>query len=250
MTRPFFIALQFLTRIPVSFQRCPEARETAQSLLFYPLVGLLIGLLLTATGWLLAGLPPMLGAALLLSTWVVLTGGLHLDGLADSADAWAGGRGDRERMLAIMKDPCLGPIGMTAVALVLILKFAALASLLQEEIFLPLIAAALLARTALPLLFLTTSYRRSSGLGSALVEDQPRGATLLSVILGYAALPLLFGLEALWAVAVGLLGFVALRYLMQRHIGGTTGDTAGALVELSETLILVCSFLLLTGATY
>lgn len=108
--RAFLVALQFLTRLPVRLRAAPSEEELGRSLLFYPLVGLLIGMLLTTLAMAIsaAGISDLLGAALVLAAWVVLTGGLHLDGLADSADAWSGGRGDRERTLAIMKDPYWG----------------------------------------------------------------------------------------------------------------------------------------------
>ncbi|NCA91441.1 MAG: adenosylcobinamide-GDP ribazoletransferase, partial [Gammaproteobacteria bacterium] len=95
--RPFLIALQFLTRLPVRLTGELSAADLGRSLLYYPLVGLLLGGLLVAGGWLLAGgglltgVAPVLAAALVLSLWVGLTGALHLDGLADMIDAWAGG---------------------------------------------------------------------------------------------------------------------------------------------------------------
>lgn len=238
MIRSFLIALQFLTRMPVHFAQCPDATETARSLLFYPLVGMIIGLVLISGAWLGSVLEPVLLAAILLCTWVLLSGAMHIDGLADSADAWAGGWGNRERMLAIMKDPYIGPVGMTAVLLILILKFAALLVLLQHQQIVWLLAAPLLARAALPLLFATTDYVRPAGLGSALARSSPRGAWISAISAG-AVMPLLAGLVGLLAVASALFAFIALRSFMRRHLGGTTGDTAGALVELTETLVLV-----------
>ena len=106
---PLLIALQFLTRLPVRLPGMPEPQQIGRSLLFYPLVGLLLGLALLALEWVLGDTSTLLEAALLLAAWVALSGGLHLDGLADTADAWVGGYGDRERTLAIMKDPRSGP---------------------------------------------------------------------------------------------------------------------------------------------
>lgn len=239
MIRSFLIALQFLTRLPVNFTACPDATDTAGSLPFYPLVGLIIGALLLCGAWLGASLEPPLLAAILLCAWVVLSGGMHIDGLADSADAWAGGRGNRDRMLAIMKDPCIGPLGMTAVLLVLILKFAALFVLLKHQQIVWLLAAPLLARAALPLLFATTAYVRPEGLGSALANGMSRPATWISVSIACMILLLLAGLAGLLAIASALAAFIVLRSFMCRQLGGTTGDTAGALVELTETLVLV-----------
>src|SRR5690606_1176174 len=171
---PLLIALQFLTRLPVRLPGMPEPRQIGRSLLCYPLVGVLIGALLLAGAWLLDGRPVLLSSALLLALWAGLSGGLHLDGLADTADAWVGGYGDRERTLSIMKDPRSGPIAVVVLVLVLMLKFAALAALLQAGQWLPLFLAPWLARGMLPLLFLTTPYVRPGGLGQALAEHLPR----------------------------------------------------------------------------
>lgn len=237
--RAFLIALQFLTRVPVAFGRAPDAAETARSMVYFPLVGLMIGLLLSALAWLFAGLSPLLSGALLLSMWVLLTGGLHLDGLADSADAWAGGGGDRQRMLTIMKDPYSGPIGVTTVVLVIVLKFAALVSLLELRAFAALFAAPLLARASLPLLFLTTPYVRPAGLGTPFAGRIPRKSAATAIVLSYLAVALTLGLAGLWAGLIGLAAFFVLRTFMCRQLGGTTGDTAGATVELTETAVLL-----------
>src|SRR3990170_9070840 len=135
MVRSFFIAVQFLTRFPLPAFDRPKGRDVGRSLLFYPLVGLLIGAVLVALNEAAAGASGAVRAALLLAAWVIVTGGLHLDGLADSADAWVGGLGDRERTLAIMKDPRSGPAAVTTLVVILILKFAALQTLVADGIW-------------------------------------------------------------------------------------------------------------------
>lgn len=231
----FWIALQFLTRIPVRLSAMPTPEAIGRSLLWYPVVGLLIGLLLLGVQSLLQGIAPVLQAALLLTAWVLLTGGLHLDGLADSADAWAGGFGDRERTLAIMKDPRSGPIAIVVLALVLLLKYSAL----QQVSPWALLFAPWLARGLLPLLFWTTPYVRSGGLGAALTEHLPR-AWIPWVLVLHAVLLLFWGgWLGLVALGAALGCFVLLRHLMQQRLGGVTGDTAGALVELAEVSVLV-----------
>jgi adenosylcobinamide-GDP ribazoletransferase len=244
MIRPFLIALQFLTRLPVWLAGELAAEDLGRSLLYYPLVGIILGGLLAASAWLLSGAPPLLAGALVLTLWVVLTGALHLDGLADTIDAWAGGRGDPERTLALMKDPHCGPQGVTGLVLVLVLKFAALAALLEAGDYLPLILAPFLARTALPLLFLTTPYVRPGGLGAALASGLPRRAGTGVLIAASALTPLLAGAAGLLTLASTLAAFYILRRAMTRRIGGTTGDTAGALVEIAEAIALLAGALL------
>jgi adenosylcobinamide-GDP ribazoletransferase len=109
---PLLIALQFLTRLPISLAGMPAPQQIGRSLLWYPVVGLLLGLWLVGLQQLLGDTPLPLQTALLLAVWVGSTGGLHLDGLADTADAWVGGFGDRQRSLEIMQDPRSGPIAV------------------------------------------------------------------------------------------------------------------------------------------
>ncbi|MDM9653278.1 adenosylcobinamide-GDP ribazoletransferase [Pseudomonas wenzhouensis] len=232
------IALQFLTRLPVSLPGIPTPEQVGRSLLWYPLVGLLLGLLLWGAHLLLGQASAVLQAAIILALWVGLSGGLHLDGLADTADAWVGGFADRERTLAIMKDPRSGPIAVVVLVLLLLLKFAALFTLLQAGQGIYLLLLPWMGRSLLPLLLATTPYVREGGLGQALVEHLPRGQ--LPWVLGVHLLGmLLFGWMGLLALATALLLFIWLRRALLRRLGGTTGDTAGALVELGECGVLL-----------
>ncbi|MEN5034334.1 adenosylcobinamide-GDP ribazoletransferase [Pseudomonas sp. TWI929] len=232
---PLLIALQFLSRLPVSLPGMPAPREVGRSLLCYPLVGLLFGLLLWLASHLLQGTPAPLHAALLLTLWVLLSGALHLDGLADSADAWLGGFGDRERTLLIMKDPRSGPIAVVTLVLVLLLKFCALWVLVERGIGAQLLLAPVIGRAAMLGLFLGTPYVRPGGLGQALAQHLPRRAAGW-VLLGCALFCLFLGG---WIVVLALAVFAWLRHLMCRRLGGTTGDTAGAMLELLELVVVL-----------
>ncbi|GJB85021.1 MULTISPECIES: adenosylcobinamide-GDP ribazoletransferase [Pseudomonas] len=232
---PLWIALQFLSSLPVSLPGMPAPREVGRSLLCYPLVGLLFGLLLWLASYLLQGTPAPLHAALLLTLWVLLSGALHLDGLADSADAWLGGFGDRERTLLIMKDPRSGPIAVVTLVLVLLLKFCALWVLVEQGIGAQLLLAPLIGRAAMLGLFLSTPYVRQGGLGQALAEHLPRHAAGW-VLLGCVLFCLVLGG---WIVVLALAVFAWLRQLMCRRLGGTTGDTAGAMLELLELAVVL-----------
>ncbi|MFJ3481875.1 adenosylcobinamide-GDP ribazoletransferase [Pseudomonas sp. NPDC090202] len=236
---PFWIALQFLGSLPIRLPGMPEPRELGRSLLFYPLVGLLFGSLLMALNLLLDGRPSMLHAALLLAAWVLLSGGLHLDGLADSADAWLGGFGDRERTLTIMKDPRSGPIAVVTLVIVLLLKFTALLALIEAHPGVGLLLAPVIGRAALLALFINTPYVRAGGLGQALADHLPRGAGIQVLVVTALGCVLLGGWSGVSALAAAALGFVFLRHLMIKRLGGTTGDTAGAMLELLEMLVLV-----------
>ena len=236
---PFWIALQFLSSLPVRLPGMPASQELGRSLLFYPLVGLLFGGILWALNWLMLGAPLLLHAVLLLTVWVLLSGALHLDGLADSADAWLGGFGDRERTLTIMKDPRSGPIAVVTLVLVLLLKFAALLALIEQQHALALIIVPLLGRSALLGLFLTTPYVRAGGLGQALADHLPRSAGKRVLAVSGLACVLIAGLSGFFALVLAVVLFAWLRRVMLRRLGGTTGDTAGALLELLEVAMLV-----------
>lgn len=236
---PFWIALQFLSSFPVRLPGMPPPASVGRSLLYYPLVGALFGGVLLVMQLLLASVPVVLQAVLLLATWVALSGALHLDGLADTADAWVGGFGDRERTLTIMKDPRSGPIAIVVLVLLLLVKFAGLLVLTQSGHLIGLLLAPLIGRTALLGLFLGTPYVRKGGLGQALADHLPRH-TALGVLLGVGlVVVLLGGGSGIAALLLAATGFCWLRHLLMRRLGGTTGDTAGAMVELLEVLVLV-----------
>ncbi|TWI02849.1 cobalamin-5'-phosphate synthase [Luteimonas cucumeris] len=235
-------AIGFLTRIPVPSRVFAVEGVQARSLAWYPLVGALLGAALCALAWAVQDWPPMLAAATVLVAWVAVTGALHLDGLADSADAWVGGLGGgnheeiRQRTLAIMKDPRSGPIGVVALVLLLLLKFAALASLSALPWWI-LLLAPVLARAALVAAFLCTPYVRSNGLGSGLVSASRVACTI--ALLATLALCVVAGTSGVVAVAVTVVVFWLWRRACLRRLGGITGDTCGALTELVEVAVLV-----------
>ncbi len=212
----------------------------ADSLFWFPLVGLLLGGMLWGGAALLEWwhAPDLLRAVLLLVAWVALTGALHLDGLADTADAWLGGMGDRERTLAIMKDPCAGPAGVVAVVLVLLVKFAALAA--ASGLF--VLLAVFCGRVVLVLLFLTTPYVRPGGMGESLARSDWQAVT--GVFAGLVPLLLLWPVPTLLALGVTGVIFPVQRHRLIRRLGGTTGDTAGALVEWTEAAVVTVLVLL------
>ncbi len=242
MFKPLLLALQFLTRIPLPSLQQIEPRDVGRSMLFYPLVGLFIGGLLFGAEHLLQGAAPLLRAVILVVLWVAITGALHLDGLADMADAWIGSHGDRERTLAIMKDPYCGPMGVVALLLVLLLKVAALEQIAGGGSYI-LIVAPVLGRTLLLLLFLTTPYVRSGGLGETLARQLPRIAGWIIVAGVLASVALLPGISVVVLVVIAAV-FLLFRSALMMRLGGTTGDTAGALLEVCETSVLVYTALM------
>jgi adenosylcobinamide-GDP ribazoletransferase len=245
--QPLLIAIQFLSSLPVGHLPMPKDKDVGHSLMFYPVVGVLLGLILSiiACG-LMQVFSSSVSAALLLTAWVILTGALHIDGLADCADAWMGGLGSKKRTLELMKDPTSGPIAIAAVVLVLLIKYAALEMLLtqslaQQSYYLILVWPLVLARMSAMILFATTPYARKSGLGKAISEHLSTNAVwaVCCVVLVLACL--VFRWHLVTIIVAGLAVFIYLRHLMLRRIEGCTGDTAGALIELNEvTILLTC----------
>jgi len=246
MLNAFLIALQFLTRLPLPANLTRDVHTDpdmlARSVLTYPLVGAVIGLMLVAIlfllYWWLPYTRPLVAAGIILLAWVLLTGALHLDGLSDSADAWVGGYGDPERSLAIMKDPYCGPAGVSIIVVVLLAKFAALTTVLTQN-WLYVLLVPVMARAAIIVLFLSTPYVRKEGIGASHAEHLSRkGAYVVLTLTGLFCFYLL-GFKFVWLLCVLSVVFLLLRYLMMKRIGGTTGDTAGAMVELIELVGLL-----------
>jgi adenosylcobinamide-GDP ribazoletransferase len=237
---PLWLAIGFLTRIPTPFVDEDYERASHNSTLFYPLVGLLIGILIYLPIMLLPTANPFIMAIISIMVWILITGGLHLDGLADSADAWLGSQGDSERALSIMKDPMVGPAGVIALVMILLLKVAALTAILdstltQSDIFFSLILTPIIARALMVLLFLTTPYVRKQGLASALMDIAHYPAWIIICI----TFSVIIALGYFIPVICVLLTFYALRWLKLKLIAGFTGDTAGAVLEISETVFLL-----------
>jgi cobalamin 5'-phosphate synthase/cobalamin synthase len=239
--RRLLAGLAFLSRLPVPQPRDGgyDAADLGKATLLFPVVGAILGgieaALLVAIG---AKLPPLLGAMLLLVVHVLLTGALHLDGLADMADGFGGGR-SREDVLRIMRDHHIGSFGVVALVLLLGLKAAALATLLATANWRALVVAAALGRwAAVPLArFLPYARRGEGGLGAALTEHvgpaELLGATALACAIAFGA----FGVRG-WiplAVAGGMTAFLG--GLCRERIGGVTGDVMGAASELVEAAV-------------
>lgn len=238
--RSFFAALGFLTAVPVPRSVREDLRLLGRAVLWFPAVGLLAGGGLAALDGALSLLfPPAVRAALVVLSWIVLSRGLHLDGLADAADGLAGVR-PPERAMEIMRDPRSGPMGVAAVAGVLSLKMAALYSLPGDLRWRALLLAPLAGRCALGAVMGFWPYARpTGGLASALKDGSGRGPAAVSAILFIAVSPLLLGWAGWGTAAAAVFAAWTFAAWVNRRIGGYTGDTLGAACELTETVVLL-----------
>jgi adenosylcobinamide-GDP ribazoletransferase len=233
-------ALAFLTRLPVPLSGDGAgndetgARDLGRSVVWFPAVGALLGGALWVAARALHGhLSPGLTAVALVALLAALTGGLHLDGLADTFDAWGGGRGERARMLEIMRDSRIGAHGAAALGLLLIAKVLAVGDLLARGALWPLVAGSMAARWAVVPLIVLFPYARSSGLGT-LFHAQRRATDIVLATAIAAPAALLWGAPALRAGAMALVAALALSLALSRRLGGLTGDVYGAAIEIAE----------------
>lgn len=244
LLRPLWLAVQFLTPLPVPSHTLPTPQEWGRSTLAYPLVGLALGVILVALHWIFQETDAGVQAALLLGVWTLLSGGRHLRGLADSADAWAGGQGDRERTFKIIKDPRSGPVALTMVVLVMLTKFATLQALVVESAWAILLIAPVLGRSAMIALLLSTPYLHTRDAGLAYATHLPRPAAVW-VLLGVGAGTLiLFGAGGGWLWVLFALGIYIPRAMMIRRLGGATDETISAICELMEAGMLMAVVLI------
>jgi adenosylcobinamide-GDP ribazoletransferase len=235
--RALLVACRYLTTLPLP--RGTGGGDLGRAAAWFPAIGLLLGLLLAAGGLVAErALPPLVGAVLLVALWAVLTGGLHLDGLADAADGLGAGWTPEER-LAIMRDARTGAYGATAIGLVLAAKVAALASLPADLVWRGLLVAPVLGRLGPVLLARACPPARGEGAGHAFaLTVTPAALTGAAAIAAAATLMVAgpWGAMLLALIGAGTLGFGL--YLRVR-LGGVTGDCLGALVEGSEAGVLV-----------
>jgi adenosylcobinamide-GDP ribazoletransferase len=233
----FFAALQFLTLCP-----CPTRTDYAgaivgRSAIFFPVIGLILASILVVVNFLLA---PFASATLLsvilVSLLAFLTRGLHLDGLGDTFDGLGAG-GDRDRMLSVMDDSRTGVFGLTAIVLVLLLKIHALESI-DADRWRTLLVALILGRWSMVLL----AYRSKAakdGLGSHLMEHLKTSYFLIATLVTLLLVAAIWRNNGIVMMAWVAVFTTASKSYFHRRLGGVTGDTCGAVGELSETSVMV-----------
>lgn len=242
-----------MTRLPVNrFISEPwDKRYYYQSVNYYPAVGALIAVVMMSTLFLMgSAVSSVLLAAVLLAVWVAITGALHIDGLADSVDAYFASHKDAERTLSVMKDPACGPMAVAAVVCALLLKFAALVQLLSishNTAIFAVFMALVVARTAPLYVMQTTPYAREQGMATGLAMPSDRLVWLI-VVLSLVLVVVVSSFVTAVLFAVGIVAScVWWRDLWQQKISGYTGDTLGALVEIIEVVVLVVLAIGLAG---
>ena len=237
MIGDFLMALRFLTVFPVPAQLEEKERSLAHAMVFFPAVGLLIGALSLALFSLAESIfPPRVAVLFLLVVPVLLSGGLHIDGLADFCDGFFAGK-DKADVLRIMKDPSVGVWGVLGITLLLLSKYELLLVLPYRGKFLLLAMAA--SRWAQVALSFSLPYAgRSGGLGEIVAKK-----VTFRVLAGATVVPLIL---ACWLRGTGLMVLgglviflVGLAVFFKKKLGGVTGDLLGAASELTELFIFL-----------
>lgn len=232
-------ALRFLTMVPVPGRQSTGPSALGRAAWWFPPVGLALGLVLAgADRVLLLVFPSLLAAALVVTLWKVLTGGLHLDGLADCLDGLAGR--DAAQRLSIMRDSRIGVFGAGALVLALLLSVAALAELPGPARASALILAPVVGRLA-PLLVgaVFRAATPATGAGGAFTASLPRAAGLVHGALLLILAGSLLGPRGIAMVMTGLVVALIWSAFLVRRLGGITGDVLGAGVELAELGVLL-----------
>lgn len=282
---PFFIALQFLTRLKIVNQTEWSVEDFGKSVVAFPYVGLIIGLILALLYGILSPFIPLVPLMLILViAEFLITGGLHADGLMDTSDGLFSGR-ERDRKLEIMKDSRIGSFGVVAFVFVTLLKWQLLTAIPTAE-FIPmaLIMMPLMSRWSLVLSIRSYPYAREQGMGAAFANLAPKHVItyntlstffmpIVILLIGVILYTLLYGVYSIFSVAdvgyvvgLGVLTYATLgifqinivsmiityiinrllnRYIV-KQLGGTTGDTYGFVVEVTEVLLLFVYIIILS----
>ena len=282
---PFFIALQFLTRLKIVNQTEWSVEDFGKSVVAFPYVGLIIGLILALLYGILSPFIPLVPLMLILViSEFLITGGLHADGLMDTSDGLFSGR-ERDRKLEIMKDSRIGSFGVVAFVFVTLLKWQLLTAIPTAE-FIPmaLIMMPLMSRWSLVLSIRSYPYAREQGMGAAFANLAPKHVItyntlstffmpIVILLIGVILYTLLYGVYSIFSIAdvgyvvgLGVLVYATLgifqinivsmiiTYIINRilnhyivkQLGGTTGDTYGFVVEVTEVLLLLIYIIILS----
>jgi len=239
----FLAGLRFLTVLPVAWRAERDSEYLRPSLFFFPLIGLLIGCGAAGTAMVLGRfLPFQLVVILAVVLLISISGGLHMDGLADSCDGLFSSR-KQERMLVIMRDSRIGTMGVLAIVAVFGIKVAALGSL-EPSLFWPaLVLMPLAGRVAMLIMMSLLSYMRGEdGIGTLFQSQdrgEVRGAAITGLLLFIPCLSFLSGGHLVGAVCGVVVLVLLFGRLCRIRLGGYTGDTLGAVCELSETVVAV-----------
>jgi adenosylcobinamide-GDP ribazoletransferase len=243
IARDVEVAIVFCTRLPLGFAAGIKESDLSHASWAMPVAGAIVGLI-GSLAYFLAfqlRLAPLVAAMIALAATLIVTGALHEDGLADTVDGFGGGSSVEEK-LAIMRDSRIGTFGVCALAISLILRWSALATIAEPRfVAMALVAAHVSARATLPVFMRLVPPARKEGL-SAAAGRPPLGSAAVAVAIG--AIALLSGLgprAMILSMFLLALAGTVLGWLTIAQIRGQTGDVLGAMEQVGETLVLLAA---------
>ena len=237
--RGFILAWEFLTIIPLSRNRDVRPEELARSMAYFPLVGLILGIILVISNiGLLKVLPASIVDAILIAELIILTRGLHIDGFVDTIDGLAGGK-TKEDILHIMRDHRVGALGVVGVIMLIMIKYLSLNSVPHDYKNLVLIAMPMMSRWLQAPFTNLFPYARQNGMGKAFTEGVRGRQVGIATIVTALFLIFIFKFNAI--LIMGLMAIVS--YLIglyfKKILGGITGDVIGAVSEVNEVMFIL-----------
>lgn len=238
--RDFMTCLEFLTRIRFTKREQWTKEDFSRSVPYFPLVGLIIGGFLALVNIVLvyANISDFLRASLLILAEILITGGLMYDGFMDTADGVFSAR-DRERMLEIMKDSCVGSNAVLAVIVLIMLKISVYLEIPSAELTYTVIAMSVATRTFMVLFIIDFPYARKEGIGNLFKMYARPYYTYIAFLLGGLLIYLCGGFLLLLAAAICLAILLLVANYFVKLLGGLTGDTYGALTETGNVIFLL-----------
>lgn len=239
MIQGLIVAFQFLTRLPVNIPVEFNSKNIAKSTLFFPLVGMVVGGLTALIIYVMSFFGQDIGAIGGVVALIVITGGLHIDGLSDTCDGFFSAR-DREKILEIMKDSRSGTFGVIAVVLDLLIKFV-LISKIKTNLFPCLIFSCANARLTSVMIMTYTKCARPNGMGSMFSQSGTKKYFSVGSIL-YIIFICIFNVKFIIPLIISLLASLLIVMKSYKTIGGLTGDVYGANIEICE-IVSIASFI-------
>ena len=235
----FLAALQFLTIISIPWRRDAQKAQLGRCVGYFPMVGLIMGFILAGLSWILRFLlPPGVANALLLVVLVILTGALHLDGLADTCDGLAGHKTVEDRW-RIMRDSRLGGFGVIGIVLILLIKYVSLNSIPGTLMIASLVLMPVASRWAMTWAVFAYPYARPSGLGKVFKEGTAWPGFTLGTIVTIVVAALSMKWVGLVILAIVSIITIVLAAYFKKTFAGLTGDNYGAINEISEVSVLI-----------
>lgn len=238
----FLLALQFLTTLPLKIKGVSE-KKIASSMVYFPFVGLFLGLVLSGIYALLCilNLSALAANIILTVALIIITGGLHLDGLSDTADAFLSGK-PKDEMLAIMRDSHVGVMGALSLIGIILLKIGLLSSISAPLKTISLLLMCILSRWSLVWAMFLFPYARQEGKAKIFTEGINLKIFILATVITLVCAILTWRLRGLLILGIVAMGVYAINKFINHKLGGITGDTLGATSEIVEviTLFSIC----------